>query len=157
METIQVEKLLVNYKTLEDFKSFKQYGNQELQMLEDLQANIVENDYESPFYGIYYGDKLVARMSLYQTSKKFDRIFNGQRDYLDLSKLEVLPQHQAKGYGRRLIEFAKSFDLPIITRPRVNSDAFWSKMGFESLDSTGSESEKLLVWYPEQYSENKLN
>ena len=34
-------------------------------MLEELQANIIENDSESPFYGIYYGGSLIARMSLY--------------------------------------------------------------------------------------------
>ncbi|MDF1512026.1 GNAT family N-acetyltransferase, partial [Robertmurraya sp. DFI.2.37] len=59
----KVEKLKVNYKTLEEFKRFKEYGLQELSMLEDLQANIIDNDSKSPFYGIYFGDLLVARMS----------------------------------------------------------------------------------------------
>src|SRR5699024_7887406 len=65
MKNIKVRKLLINYKTLEAFKRFKAYGNQELSMLEDLESNMVENDSKSPFYGIYYGDNLVARMSLY--------------------------------------------------------------------------------------------
>lgn len=56
----KVEKLKINYKTLEEFKKFKEYGHQELSMLEDLEANIVENDSDSPFYGIYFGDMLVA-------------------------------------------------------------------------------------------------
>ena len=44
--TITVEKLKVNFKTLEEFKKFKEYGIQELSMLEDLEANIIENDSE---------------------------------------------------------------------------------------------------------------
>lgn len=158
MDVMPIEKLLINYKTLEDFKSFREYGNQELQMLEDLQANIVENDYDSPFYGIYYGDKLIARMSLYRTGKKFDRLFNGEMDYLDLSKLEVLPQYRKKGYGLMLINFAKSFNLPIVTVPRVNSEGFWNKMGFIPLKLDNGSDEKLLVWYPDHLSENnKIN
>lgn len=61
----KVERLLINYKTLDEFKKFKGCGAQELSMLEELQANIIENDSESPFYGIYYGGSLIARMSLY--------------------------------------------------------------------------------------------
>ena len=64
MPGVKVERLLINYKTLEDFKQFQAYGNQELSMLEDLQNELIESDTESPFYGIYYGNTLVARMSL---------------------------------------------------------------------------------------------
>lgn len=52
---IKVERLLVNYKTLEEFKKFKEYGIQELSMLEDLQDNIIENDSTSPFMGFISG------------------------------------------------------------------------------------------------------
>ncbi|WP_017753618.1 N-acetyltransferase [Calidifontibacillus oryziterrae] len=157
MEVIPIENLSINYKTLEDFKKFKEYGDYELQMLEDLQGSIVENDCESPFYGIYYGDKLIARMSLYHTPRKFDHIFKGERDYLDLSKLEVLPHYRHKGYGETLIQFAKSFNLPIITRPIVNSEGFWKKMGFIPFKPPYELPEKLLVWYPDQLSSNKIN
>jgi GNAT superfamily N-acetyltransferase len=109
----KVEKLKINYKTLEEFKRFKQYGRQELSMLEDLEANMIENDSESPFYGVYFGDRLVARMSLYQIDAKFDRYFNPPQDYLELWKLEVLPDYQQKGYGKALVEFAKNLGLPI--------------------------------------------
>src|SRR5699024_3044256 len=81
MNHTQVKKLLINYKTLESFKRFKEYGNQELSMLEDLQNNIVENDSQSPFYGIYFGDNLIARMSLYRVSKKYDAYFEPPQDY----------------------------------------------------------------------------
>ncbi|XJZ28397.1 N-acetyltransferase [Bacillota bacterium Lsc_1132] len=146
-----VVKLKVNFKTLEEFKQFKEYGIQELSMLEDLEANIVEDDSDSPFYGIYFGDKLIARMSLYQIEAKFDRYFFPPQDYLELWKLEVLPDYQGKGYGRELVEFAKSFGLPIKTNPRVKSNGFWKKMGFSSVDYEMERDlgENPLVWYPE--------
>ena len=106
---IKVEKLKVNYKTLEEFKKFKEYGVQELSMLDDLQENIIENDSESPFYGIYFGDTLVASMSLYQRDARFDQYFDPAQNYLELWKLEVLPKYQNKRYGSILVEFAKSF------------------------------------------------
>jgi GNAT superfamily N-acetyltransferase len=146
----KVEKLKINYKTLEEFKKFKEYGHQELSMLEDLEANIVENDSDSPFYGIYFGDKLVARMSLYQVKKQFDRYFEPPQDYLELWKLEVLPNYQGKGYGKALVEFAKSYGLPIKTNPRVKSQDFWDKMGFTPVhyDVERDRGENPLVWYP---------
>jgi GNAT superfamily N-acetyltransferase len=146
----KVEKLKINYKTLEEFKKFKEYGHQELSMLEDLEANIVENDSDSPFYGIYFGDKLVARMSLYQVKKQFDRYFAPPQDYLELWKLEVLPNYQGKGYGKALVEFAKGFGLPIKTNPRVKSQDFWEKMDFTPVhyDVERDRGENPLVWYP---------
>jgi GNAT superfamily N-acetyltransferase len=146
----KVEKLKINYKTLEEFKKFREYGHQELSMLEDLEANIVENDSDSPFYGIYFGDKLVARMSLYQVKKQFDRYFEPAQDYLELWKLEVLPDYQGKGYGKTLVEFAKGLGLPIKTNPRVKSQDFWDKMGFTPVhyDMERDRGENPLVWYP---------
>lgn len=155
----KVEKLKINYKTLEEFKKFKEYGHQELSMLEDLEANIVENDSDSPFYGIYFGDKLVARMSLYQVKKQFDRYFEPPQDYLELWKLEVLPNYQGKGYGRALVEFAKGFGLPIKTNPRVKSQDFWEKMGFTPVhyDVERDRGENPLVWYPAGVTEQVNN
>ncbi len=95
----KVERLLINYKTLEEFKKFKEYGIQELSMLEELQDNIIENDSTSPFYGIYFGDKLVARMSLYQVNGKSNPYFDNRQDYLELWKLEVLPGYQNRDTG----------------------------------------------------------
>ncbi len=154
---IKVEKLLVNYKTLEEFKKFKEYGIQELSMLEDLQANIIENDSDSPFYGIYYGDKLVARMSLYRVDKKFDQYFDPKQDYLELWKLEVLPEYQGKGYGKALVQFAKSFQLPIKTNPRIKSADFWTKMDFKQVkyDMERDKGENPYVWFPDGVSEVK--
>ncbi|CRK80595.1 N-acetyltransferase [Neobacillus massiliamazoniensis] len=148
---LKVEKLKINFKTLEEFKKFKEYGLQELSMLEDFQANIVEDHNVSPFYGIYFGDKLIARMSLYQIDAKFDRYFYPPQNYLELWKLEVLSDYQGKGYGKQLVDFAKSFGLPIKTNPRVQSHGFWEKMNFSKVDyeMERDRGENPLVWYPE--------
>ncbi|CAH0346880.1 N-acetyltransferase [Bacillus sp. CECT 9360] len=150
----KVERLLVNYKTLEEFKKFKEYGLQELSMVDDLEANIIENDSQSPFYGIYFGDKLVARMSLYERSAKFDHYFEPKQDFLELWKLEVLPNYQKKGYGEALVKFAKGFGLPIKTNPRVRSHDFWSKMDFQPVeyDMERDLGENPLLWQPGEQS-----
>jgi len=132
LKNVKVERLLINYKTLEDFKQFQAYGNQEISMFEDLQNEIVENDSESPFYGIYFGNTLVARMSLYKRSKKYDHYFNPPQDYLVLWKLEVLPDYRNRGYGKKMVDFAKQYQLPIKTNPFNESNEFWEKMGFEA-------------------------
>ncbi|WP_100011057.1 N-acetyltransferase [Lentibacillus sediminis] len=155
MSDVKVERLLINYKTLEEFKHFKEYGNQELSMGEDLEDNIVENDSVSPFYGIYYGNNLIARMSLYRMSKRYDAYFEPPQDYLTLWKLEVLPNYQGNGYGERLVEFAKSYSLPIKTNPRINSHGFWEKMGFQKAhyDMERDLGENPLIWLPEGVNE----
>ncbi|WP_083412684.1 N-acetyltransferase [Halobacillus dabanensis] len=159
MTKTKVQPLLVNYKTLEEFKRFKEYGNQELTMLEDLESNIVENDSESPFYGIYYGSALVARMSLYRVKAKYDHYFNPPQDYLELWKLEVLPDYRSLGYGKALVEFAKSFELPIKTNPRIKSHGFWEKMGFQKAhyDVERDLGENPLIWMPSGVEEREIN
>ncbi|WP_078380998.1 N-acetyltransferase [Sutcliffiella halmapala] len=149
-----VKKLSINYKTLEEFKQFREYGIQELSMLEDLQDNMIENDSESPFYGIYFGEKLVARMSLYRVQKELDKYFEPQQDYLELWKLEVLTAYQRKGFGKELVEFAKGFGLPIKTNPRIKSADFWNHLGFTSVnyDVNRDLGENPLVWYPKGVS-----
>lgn len=155
--SIEIIKLKVNYKTLEEFKKFKEYGIQELSMSEDLEANIIENDSESPFYGIYFGDKLVARMSVYQVNAKNNRYFNPPADYLEIWKLEVLPEYQGRGYGTALVEFAKGYGMPIKTNPRIKSRSFWEKMGFQSVNYEMERDlgENPLIWYPEGVKEAK--
>ncbi|TLS37639.1 N-acetyltransferase [Pseudalkalibacillus caeni] len=158
MVDLTVRRLLINYKTLEEFKKFKEYGIQELSMMEDLQENIIENDSESPFYGIYFGDKLIARMSLYRIDGKYDRYFEPAQDYLELWKLEVLPQYRNKGYGKALVDYAKSFNLPIKTNGRQGSSSFWEMMGFESVtyNPERDRGENPYVWYPKGVKEQEL-
>ncbi|MFC0558713.1 N-acetyltransferase [Halalkalibacter alkalisediminis] len=150
MNNYEVKRLLVNYKTLEEFKNFREFGAAELSMKGDLEANIIENDSESPFYGIYYGKKLVARMSLYRIEGKFDRYFDPPQDYLELWKLEVLEPYRKQGYGKALVNFAQSFNLPIKTNARQGSSDFWSHLGFEPTTYLASRDrgESPFVWYP---------
>ncbi|WP_273834768.1 N-acetyltransferase [Guptibacillus sedimenti] len=157
MGDLTVRPLVINYKTLEEFKKFKEFGIQELSMMEDLQDNIIENDSESPFYGIYYGDKLVARMSLYRIDGKYDRYFDPPQDYLELWKLEVLPQYHNRDYGSTLVNFAKTFNLPVKTNARQGSGGFWEKMGFEAVtyQPERDRGENPYVWYPEGVSEQE--
>ncbi|WP_202076935.1 N-acetyltransferase [Caldalkalibacillus salinus] len=158
MEKPEVKRLLINYKTLEEFQKFKEYGLEELSMLEDLQANIIEDDSNSPFYGIYYGDKLVARMSLYNISAKYDRYFDPANGYLELWKLEVLSDYRNRNYGTALVEFAKSFGLPVKTNARQASGDFWTKMGFKPVkyNPIRDRGENPYIWLPEGVSEQSL-
>ena len=155
MDNVQVKRLLINYKTLEEFTNFQEYGAAELSMKEDLEQNIIENDSESPFYGIYFGKKLVARMSLYRIEGKYDRYFSPPQDYLELWKLEVLEPYRGKGYGTTLVNFAKSFNLPIKTNGRQRSSAFWEKLGFEAItyQSDRDRGENPYVWFPKGVKE----
>ncbi|MEW9501407.1 N-acetyltransferase [Jeotgalibacillus marinus] len=153
----KVESLSINYKTLEEFTKFREIGLQELSMMDELETNMVENDSESPFYGIYLGNKLIARMNIYRRDARFDRYFEPAQDYLELWKLEVLPGYQKKGYGAQMVQFAKSFGVPIKTNPRVQSHNFWEKMGFEKVtyDMERDLGENPLVWYPDGVTEQK--
>lgn len=155
MLDVKVERLLINYKTLDHFKVFQEYGIQELSMLEDLQNNIIEDDSKSPFYGIYIGNTLIARMSLYEVSKKYDRYFNPPQDYLTLWKLEVLPSYRGRGYARMLVDYAKSFNMPIKTNPYIESHTFWKKMGFTeaTYDVERDFGENPLIWLPDGVQE----
>ncbi|RSL31333.1 N-acetyltransferase [Salibacterium salarium] len=151
MSKHDVKRLLVNYKTLEEFQNFKEIGVQELSMKEELEENIIENDSESPFYGIYYGDRLVARMCLYKIDSKFDFYFDPPQNYLELWKLEVLEPYRELGFGETLVNYAKSFDLPVKTNARQRSDYFWEKMNFEPVtyNPDRDRGENPYVWYPE--------
>lgn len=146
----KVEKLTVNFKTLEDFKQFREYGLEELSMLEDLQSNMIENESDSPFYGIYDTDVLIARMSLYPIDRKYDRYFVPEQDYLELMKLEVLPPYRNKELGTLLVNHAKSLALPIKTNARLGSYDFWTKMGFVPVHyhAERDRGENPYVWLP---------
>ena len=107
------------------------------------------------FYGIYFSDKLVARMSVYQVSGKYNRYFEPPVDYLEIWKLEVLLEYQGRGYGTALVNFAKEFGMPIKTNPRVKSRSFWEKMGFYSVDYNMDRDlgENPLIWFPNSVTE----
>lgn len=147
----EVRRLVINYKTLEDFQKFREYGLEELSMLEDLHTSMIENDSNSPFYGIYDGDTLVARMSLYKIDEKYDRYFEPAQSYYELWKLEVLPDYRRHDYGTKLVEYAKSLDLPIKVNSRCRAEAFWVKMGFNPVkyNPVRDRGENPYIWLPE--------
>ncbi|WP_245796378.1 GNAT family N-acetyltransferase [Domibacillus antri] len=149
---LKVENLKMNFKTIEEFKSFKEYGLEELSMLEELEISMVEDNTTSPFYGIYYGDRLAARMCLYVREDKLNLIPASEK-YVEIWKLEVLPEFQKKGLGLLLVEFAKSFNLPIMTKPRVKSQPFWKKMSFVPV----SENSSRLLWDPNAVDTQKIS
>src|SRR5699024_7938915 len=150
MSNVNVERLLVNSKTLEDCKSFQEYGLQELTMLEDVEKNLVENDSESRFYDIYVDSTLVARMSVYKISVKFAHFFLPSEDYFVLWKLEVVPEHRGNNYARLLVDYAKQYQLPIKTNPFIDSHGFWKHMGFEkaSYNMERDLGENPYIWMP---------
>ncbi|HEU4965326.1 MAG TPA: N-acetyltransferase [Bacilli bacterium] len=149
--TTRVQRLQINYKTLDEFKKFRENGLEELSMLEDLSANLVENDAQTPFYGIYEDGKLVARMSLYRIQAKYDRYFQPPTDYHELMKLEVLPGYKGKGYGKDLVEYAKTLGRPVKTNVRLGAQDFFLQLGFQPVkyDPVRDRGENPYVWQPE--------
>ncbi|TCP52815.1 acetyltransferase (GNAT) family protein [Tumebacillus sp. BK434] len=147
----QVQKLQINYKTLEEFRKFRENGLEELSMMEDLKADLVEDQTVSPFYGIYEEGKLVARMSLYRILDKYDRYFDPPTTYHELMKLEVLPGYKGKGYGAMLVQFAKEQGLPVKTNVRLGAQDFFLKLGFQPVkyDPVRDRGENPYVWQPQ--------
>lgn len=148
----KVERLKINYKTLEEFKKFLENGLEELSMYEEIQQNLIEDQVQSPFYGIYTDGKLVARMNLYPIDSKYDRYFSPPRDYLELWKLEVLPGYKGHGYGRTLVEYAKTFGKPIKTNVRHGAHQFFLNLGFQAVkyDTLRDRGENPYVWVPDE-------
>lgn len=146
----EVKKLQINYKTLEEFKKFRENGLEELAMLEELETNLIENINTSPFYGLYEDGKLVARMSLYSIEAKYDRYFDPPQDYNELWKLEVLPGYKGKGYGTALVRFAQSLGRPIKTNVRLGAQQFFINLGFSPVkyDLNRDRGENPYVWKP---------
>ncbi|MBB6449395.1 GNAT superfamily N-acetyltransferase [Geomicrobium halophilum] len=146
-----VQQLRINYKTLEDFQAFREVGIQELSMKEELEADMIENNSKSPFYGIYIGDRLIARMCLYELGTNQDFYFDPPQPFLELWKLEVLQPYRGRGYGEVLVQHAKTFGQPVKTNARQGSDDFWIKMGFSPVyyDAERDRGENPYVWYPE--------
>ena len=151
MSLSNVVPLKVNYRTMDDFKQFKEYGLEELSMLEDLQENLIEDEGNSPFFGVYDGDKLVGRMSLYRINRKYDPYFIPSQDHYELFKLEVIPEYRSKGIGKQLVKYAMSLGYPIKTNARNSSDNFWTALGFKPVkyDPSRDRGENPYLWHPD--------
>jgi GNAT superfamily N-acetyltransferase len=143
-----VKRLDINYKTDELFEDFRNFGNKDLYMVDELRGEMIDASSESPFYGIYVGDRLGARMALYRKGEVEVEHFPEYDDYLIIWKLEVLKDFQDRGYGTELLDFAKSHGLPIKVIARNQSKDFFVKQGFKDLQQKNNEDYDVLVWEP---------
>ena len=83
----EVKHLQINYKTDELFADFREFGNKNLYMIEELKGQMIDASSDSPFYGIFVGNKLVARMALLDKGSRRN-LFPNSNDYILLWKLE---------------------------------------------------------------------
>src|SRR5699024_2649979 len=145
----EVKNLAINYKTVEDFKKFREYGAQELQMTKELEGNMIDADINSPFYGIYVGDNLAARMCLYTKEDNNQPIFDPSGEYMGLWKREVLVKYHGKGCSSEMVDYANSLTMPIYAIRRQTARQFFEKHGFETLmdDTARDIADGSLVWY----------
>lgn len=60
----EIKRLEINYKTDELFENFRAFGNKDLYMVNELNGQMIDASSDSPFYGIFVGDQLGARMAL---------------------------------------------------------------------------------------------
>lgn len=65
----KVVHLDINYRTEELFEEFRNFGNKDLYMVDELHGEMIDASSDSPFYGIYVGEKIGARMALYRKGK----------------------------------------------------------------------------------------
>ncbi|MCU5745712.1 N-acetyltransferase [Staphylococcus sp. SQ8-PEA] len=143
-----VKRLDINYKTDELFEEFRNFGNKDLFMVDELRGEMIDASSVSPFYGIYVGDRLGARMALYRKGEVEETYFPKYDDYLVLWKLEVLKSFQGRGYGEQLLNFAKDQGLPIKVIARNRSKDFFLKHGFEDTGEQNQEGNDVLLWAP---------
>ncbi|AVQ32777.1 GNAT family N-acetyltransferase [Staphylococcus muscae] len=145
----KVTHLDINYKTEELFAAFREnFGNKDLYLVDELHGEMIDASSDSPFYGIFVGEKLVARMALYRKGEVEETYFPEYDDYLVIWKVEVLKPYWGKGYGADLLEFAKSFGHPIKAIARFESKSFFVKNGFEDLEAQNDDGHDILVWSP---------
>ncbi|EJY94578.1 N-acetyltransferase [Staphylococcus arlettae] len=144
----EVKRLDINYKTDELFEDFRNFGNKDLYLVDELRGEMIDASSDSPFYGVYVGDRLGARMALYRKGEVEEEHFPNFDDYLVIWKLEVLKDFQNRGYGTNLLDFAKSQDLPIKVIARNQSKQFFLKHGFKDLEQQNNENHDILTWEP---------
>lgn len=145
---VEIKRLEINYKTDELFEAFREYGNKDLYMVDEFQGQMIDASSETPFYGIFHGDNLVARMALLRKGDVEELYFPDYDNYILLWKLEVLPEYQHHGYGRALIDFAKEKGLPIKAIGRNQLKDFFTKLGFEDVNAKNPEGHDVLIWSP---------
>ncbi|RIO58626.1 N-acetyltransferase, partial [Mammaliicoccus sciuri] len=140
-----VKRLDINYRTDELFEDFRNFGNGDLYLVDELRGEMIDASSDSPFYGVYVGDRLGARMALYRKGDVEETHLPNFDDYNVLWKLEVLRDFQNRGYGKALLDFAKDQGLPIKVIARNQSKPFFIKHGFTDLEETNKEGYDVLV------------
>ncbi|GGI30599.1 N-acetyltransferase [Staphylococcus chromogenes] len=146
----KVVHLDINYRTEELFEEFRNFGNKDLYMVDELHGEMIDASSDSPFYGIYVGEKIGARMALYQKGEVEETYFPNYDDYLVVWKLEVLKAYQGKGYGTALLNYAKSFNEPIKAIARFESKSFFIDNGFKDLEAKNDDGHDILIWDPQE-------
>ncbi|MDH9160334.1 MULTISPECIES: N-acetyltransferase [Staphylococcus] len=144
-----VKHLDINYKTDELFEDFRNFGNEDLYLVDELRGEMIDASSDSPFYGVYVGDRLGARMALYRKGEVEEVHFPEYDDYNIIWKLEVLRDFQDRGYGTALLNHAKVQGLPIKVIARNQSKDFFIKQGFKDLGETNKDGHDVLIWSPE--------
>ena len=89
----EIKRLEINYKTDELFENFRAFGNKDLYMVNELNGQMIDASSDSPFYGIFVGDQLGARMALLKKCEIEEIYFPVLEDYIFLLMLEVLPKY----------------------------------------------------------------
>jgi len=143
-----VKRLDINYRTDELFEDFRNFGNKDLYMVDELRGEMIDASSDSPFYGIHVGDRLGARMAIYRKGDVEEIYFPDFDDYIVLWKLEVLSNFQGRGYGKELLDYAKAQGLPIKVIARNQSKEFFIKQGFQDVNAVNKDGHDLLVWTP---------
>ncbi|GKU82370.1 GNAT family N-acetyltransferase [Niallia sp. NCCP-28] len=136
-----IKKLTINYKTLEEFQLFNKKASDPLAITEELQHDLIENSLSSSFFGLYEEEKLVGRMQLNHSVEQL----SAENDYLELCKVEILPEYQKLGLGKKFISFVKQFNKPIKTYPLNETNSFWEKLQFKPIKEKTNTS---YVWIP---------
>lgn len=143
-----VKRLDINYKIDELFEDFRNFGNEDLYLVDELRGEMIDASSDSPFYGIYVGDRLGARMALYRKGEVEEVYFSDFDDYNVLWKLEVLRDFQGRGYGKALLDFAKEQGQPIKVIARNQSKDFFIKQGFKDIELQNKDGHDVLIWTP---------
>lgn len=143
-----IKHLDINYKTDELFENFRETSNPNLALIDEFAGEMIDASSESPFYGIFVGEKIAARMALYENGEVEEQYFPDYNHYLILWKLEVLPDYQSRGLGTDLVNFAKDKHLPIKAIARNQSKDFFVRHGFKDVEAKNPEGYDVLIWEP---------
>lgn len=145
-----IKHLDINFKTDELFADFRETSDKNLVLIDEFAGEMIDASSDSPFYGIFVGEKIGARMALYENGEVEEKYFPQYDHYLILWKLEVLPSFQSRGLGTDLVNFAKDKNLPIKAVARNQSKDFFIKHGFKETEETNPEGYEVLIWEPKQ-------